>query len=279
MQSQTQQSSRKFSSPRGVTIVEFLGCLVALGGGVALGLVYLGVDVQTLAAGVLEKADIKVPALLSEETQVGKTAPVDEAPSENQLLSFPGDMAPGDTGAEEIALEPSEVATAGVETDSETVSSGASQVALTDAEKLAATHDCWVALNVCLREEAEHRSKSITKPGSWQLFDYLLHRQKGHQKVVEAIELLDHQGVDPRLETYVAQVLTWHRSGADLFDRAAQLLTDAPAGKLTGPFAQSWQSAATQHRMEEKLILNKHAAVANYLEHSRYTSAAASLNE
>jgi len=58
-----------------------------------------------------------------------------------------------------------------------------------------------------------------------------------------------------------------------LFDRSTQLLSDAPTGKLTGPFAQSWQSAATQHRMEEKLIFNKHAAIENYLEHASKMSA------
>jgi hypothetical protein len=45
------------------------------------------------------------------------------------------------------------------------------------------------------------------------------------------------------------------------------LLTDAPTAQLTGPFAQSWQSAATQHRMEERLLLEKRKAVESYIRH------------
>ena len=267
MQSRSKQNCRKFLRPRGVSVVEFVGCLAALGGGVVLGSIYLGVDVQTLAAGVLEKADIEVPTILGEKVLSGETAVVVKVAEDNTPLAFPGDTLAEDARENTVAEDESVVLG-----DSDNASDDLVPIELTETEKLAATQACWFALNECFQEETSNRSKSIRKAGSWQLFDYLLHRKEGHQKAVEAIEQLDHPGVDPRLETYVRQVLTWHRSGANLFDRAAQLLTDAPAGNLTGPFAQSWQSSATQHRMEEKLILNKHAAVANYLEHTKKLS-------
>ncbi len=278
MQSRSKQSSQKIRVPRGVSVVEFVGCLAALGGGIVLGSIYLGVDVQTLAAGILEKADIDVPAILSTDNAASEESPVDETLTENALETVVVD--------ETVAGHDIEQPVARLDAETVTIGEAASVVAdlkklkeLTDAEKLAATEACWLALNESVQEETANRSKSISEPGGWQLFDYLLHRQKGHQKVVDAIEQLDHHGVDPRLHAHVEQILTWHRAGAELFDRAAQLLTDAPAGKLTGPFAQSWQSAATQHRMEEKLILNKHAAVANYLEHAKKISSAASASE
>jgi hypothetical protein len=62
--------------------------------------------------------------------------------------------------------------------------------------------------------------------------------------------------------------LAWHRDGVTLFSRALDLLTDAPSAQLSGPFAQSWQSAATQHQMEERLLRDKHNAVQAYLDHS-----------
>ena len=212
MQSRSKQSSRKFRTQRGVTIVEFVGCLVALGGGVVLGSIYLGVDVQTLAAGILEKADIEVPALLREDAQASKAAPAEEITTESQSLDLSSETPLDETGTEENLLEQDattptedealgEVASEGAELD------GAELIEMTDAEKLASTQACWAALNECIREEVDNRSKSITEAGSWQLFDYLLHRKKGHQKVVEAIDHLDHLGVDPRLGAYVHQVL------------------------------------------------------------------------
>ncbi|MCH7751809.1 MAG: hypothetical protein IH898_06600, partial [Planctomycetes bacterium] len=51
-------------SRRGLSFVEFVGCLFALGGGVALGSFYLGVDVKTLFVGILEQADLVEPGFL-----------------------------------------------------------------------------------------------------------------------------------------------------------------------------------------------------------------------
>ncbi len=280
MQSRIKQHSRKSCSPRGVSLVEFVGCLAALGGGVVLGSMYLGIDVQTLAAGILEKADIEIPEILSAHTEAsGAEASEKSSVSENPVV-IPSGNAVETIADEAVATLDTESSVAPLEAKpfagSETASDSAELIKLSDGEKLVATQECWLALNECIHEEVDNRSKWMNDSQSWQLFDYLLYRKEGHQKVVESIEQLDQYGIDPRLHAHVQQVLTWHRAGAELFDRAAQLLTDAPAGKLTGPFAQSWQSAATQHRMEEKLILNKHSAVANYLEHIKKISSAPS---
>jgi len=48
-----------------VSVVEFVGCLVALGGGIVIGSMYLGVDMRAVAVGVLEKADNEVPAVIA----------------------------------------------------------------------------------------------------------------------------------------------------------------------------------------------------------------------
>lgn len=254
-------ASRKTS--RGISVVEFVGCLAALGGGIVIGSIYLGVDVKAMAVGILEKADIDVPAALAEDAT--QTAPAQEAEASDGATQQLVD------GGVALAEEEEELSEA-VPGNSESVGDQPEPRQLSEEEQIAATKNCWTALSAAMKEEANNRSKSIRDPGSWQLFDYLLHRKDGHQKVVDAIESLDLNGVDQRLRAHVQQVLAWHRSGAELFERAAQLLTDAPAGKLSGPFAQSWQSASTQHRMEEQLILNKHKAVAGYLEHTQKSS-------
>jgi hypothetical protein len=56
-----------------------------------------------------------------------------------------------------------------------------------------------------------------------------------------------------------------------LFKRALDLLTDAPSAQLSGPFAQAWQSKATQHQMEERLLADKHQAVQSYLDHGNHS--------
>lgn len=258
MQSKTK---RNVPSRRGVTFIEFVGCLAALGGGIVIGSIYLGVDVQAMAVGILEKADIEVPAILNAEASSGEESPADESAESNApATDEPADLDPeGELSADDASTNnPPETKK------------------LTEAEQRAATLACWTTLDQSVRAETTYRTKPINDPQSWELFDYLLHRKKGHQKVVEAIELLDKEGIDQRLRSHIEQVLAWQQAGFDLYERAAHLLTDAPAGKLSGPFAQSWQSAATQHRMEEKLILSKHLAVASYLEHTYKLPAEAS---
>lgn len=263
MPSNAKRNRQAVGFARGVSIVEFVGCLAAMGGGIVLGSMYLGVDVKAMAVGLLEKADLEVPAILDDDAPAAP-APVEDATADDSAGQTPTDeFATFDSDAES-----GETSADAATTDEEPAIETPELRELTDAEQLVATKACWTALNTCMQQESSNRSKSIRDPGSWQLFDYLLHRKDGHQLVLESIDLIDLNGVDPRLESHLKQVLSWHRSGADLFERAAFLLTDAPAGKLSGPFAQSWQSAATQHRMEEKLILNKHSAVASYLEHT-----------
>ncbi len=261
-------------STRGISVVEFVGCLAALGGGIVLGSIYLGVDVKAMAIGILEKADINVPAALTDE-QAEVTPSTDEAAPEDADAPTAGE--PTEDSLESTD-EPSELSL----TDQDAVEDLATSQAptqLSEQDQRIATKQCWTALNAAMKSESSNRSKSIRDPGNWQLFDYLLHRNEGHARVVEAIEEIDLNGVDSRLTAHLQQVLAWHRSGAELFERATHLLTDAPAGRLSGPFAQSWQSASTQHRMEEKLILNKHKAVASYLEHTQKPPAANSTTE
>jgi hypothetical protein len=230
-----------------------------------LGSIYLGVDVQAMAVGVLEKADIEVPAILS--LQAKAKTPGDTTVEENVATTSSAELA-----AEESPTDSPVESSAESSVDDDSAAEEEPRPELSEAEELAATQTCWSQLNQCVQNEAGNRSKTIAEPENWQLFDYLLHRKEGHKQAIDAIEEIDLHGVEPRLVAHVQQVLAWHRAGERLFDRAAHLLTDAPAGKLTGPFAQSWQSAATQHRMEEKLLANKHTSVASYLQHANKLS-------
>jgi len=268
MQSNLIRDRRAPQSSRGVSFIEFVGCLAAMGGGLVLGSIYLGLDVKAMAVGILEKADIEVPAILSAGAPINEDSRADETSTEQNspTTSF-------ETTTDEITTDnqigapaPQPEKKAATDGESETATSVRKQ--LTDADRQHATRACWLALDQSVHAESTNRSKTIDDTQSWHLFDYLLHRHAGHQKVVERIEQLDQQGVDQRLWMHVQQLLAWHETGARLYDRASQLLTDSPAGKLAGPLAQSWQSASTQHRMEEKLLLAKHAAIASYLEHS-----------
>ncbi|MCH8839105.1 MAG: hypothetical protein IH831_00215, partial [Planctomycetes bacterium] len=75
-----------------------MGCLLALGGGIALGSAYLGVDVKTLLVGILEQAELIEPDLLGTEAAAEESIAIS---SEN------GGNADAEPGAESSHVQPS----------------------------------------------------------------------------------------------------------------------------------------------------------------------------
>jgi len=247
---------------RGLSIVEFIGCLAALCGGLAAGLLYLGVDLQEVAADVLQSPQV---AELHELTLFGAsgnqpTEEPEETLSEKNDSVVDPTRAPSETEVEEN-LEAVSETSAPPETGSKT------EQELTQTQREKVTQKFWKVLTNSVQKEANGRQSSFRSFGNWQLLDHLTHRLEGHKSVIDAIEQLDEHGVEQRATFHAKQVLTWHRAGVKLNQRALDLITDGPKADLQGPVAQSWQSAATQHRMEEKLIQEKHLGVASYLTH------------
>lgn len=138
---------------------------------------------------------------------------------------------------------------------------------LTDQQRIALSVAYWATLIECLDVEGASRDAMLKELESLQLFDYLSHRQAQHRLTADKIAELNRFGIDPRVSAFGAKSHQWQQAGAELYARALRLLTDAPSAQLSGPFAQSWQSAATQHRMEERLLQEKRKAVENYIRH------------
>jgi len=268
MQSRRVYNHHKQLQRHGLSIVEFIGCLVALCGGVAMGSMYLGIDLQGIAFDALKKSQVvgfddEFLSGNSEDQQPvdSKASTLDQEPTskKNRLDADSSNASP------EAKIEVTEALTVQSESTSEPPHD------LTEEEREKATLAYWKALTACLQEEVLGRQSGLKDIGSWQLLDHLTHRLEGHQRVVDKIEQLDDNGVDQKVTFYAKQVMAWHLAGVKLNQRALDLITNGPQANLTGPVAQSWQSAATQHRMEEKLIQEKHLSVASYLAHTYKT--------
>jgi hypothetical protein len=264
---------------RGVSILEFVGCMSAMIGGVFLGSMYLGVDVKEMAYSVLEQAHVVDPRPAAAKDAVaaptvtvpgaaGPSSPAATQPtSEIHAVETPA-AAPPAAGRPASPIEPAPAATPPTDEPippAPPTGFFTRPELLTDAQHHALTLEYWDALGVCMQNEVKNRVPAIDSEGNWQLFDYLTGRKEGHLKAAEAITKLDARGVDDHVMAYAIKARDWHADGAGLFGRALDLLTDAPTAQLSGPFAQSWQSAATQHRMEERLLAEKYQAVQSYL--------------
>lgn len=249
-----------FPLRRGLSFLEFVGCLVAMVGGVMLGSMYLGIDVKQMAIGVLVQAQVVDSGFFKEQPDTSeKLAATEVAVSDHEITE------PASPNVETVpaAVQPPVVATT---EPTPTTDQPVAPRQPTPQETRVATRAYWNTLTECMLVEAHGRLRGEGSPEEWQLYDYLLQRKQGHEKALKDLEALDEFGVDERLVEHGEQVTAWHKSGVKLFDYALSLLSDGPGAKLTGPFAQSWQSAATQLRMEENLVIERHRAVANYLD-------------
>ena len=251
---------------RGLSILELFGCLTALGGGLALGLMYLGFDLKSVAMEAKEYAEtneflVSTFSLASNEhasdAGEGDLAEVASVESSNEEQTTDGESVEEQADATE---EPVEVAES-----NEIANEAENTFDSSEEESDTATQAYWQTLTQAMRVENAARDKFKSRTGNWQLFDFLNYRKESHEVAVAALEALENTNVDRNLLHHTQQVLAWQRSGVQLYSRAVELLTDSPNSSMAGPAAQSWQSAATQHQMEEKLILGKHRSMAGYL--------------
>ena len=272
-------------SRRGMSFFEFVGCMSAMIGGVVLGSMYLGVDIKSTTISVLEHAQImsSEPAVVEAVAdESGASAAASTPSSGAEAASDPALAAESATpqpaavanGEQVSAIATPETVEAEDEDEAEAEVAPAAAptldelINLTDEQRKALTIAYWTALDQCMKDEIDNRLAGIKDSGNLQLFDYLSCRSEGHKAALDRINKLSMKGVDAHVSAYAEKARAWHEDGAKLFARALDLLTDAPTAQLSGPFAQSWQSAATQHRMEERLLVEKHQAVRSYLDHS-----------
>lgn len=271
---------------RGGAVLEVFGCAVALIGGLILGSIYFGIDVKEVTVKALQHAEIMTPP--AEPVADPAAVSVDVHTAIGNALTEKGQ---GPARPAAPAKPPEDLADA---------------LALPVEQRRELTLAYWNALDECMKNELAGRTAANAKSSdlqvydyltlrnqgppksakpktptplktrrskNWALFEYLTLRNKGHQDAADAIEVLDVRGVDGHVTAYAEKALAWHREGAELFKRASDLLTDAPSAQLSGPFAQAWQSKATQHQMEERLLAEKHQAVQSYLDHGNHSGA------
>jgi hypothetical protein len=281
------RSSRRLPL-RGVSILEFLGCLSAMIGGVVLGSFYLGVDVKEMAYTALEHAHVVEPrrkskdaaqpdaaaTSIQEDQKAGSELAVSTTAPQGDDAAEPGESTT-EAASEETATTSSPPDSGDTPEETAAPAAEAPQVGffaredlITPAQREVLTRAYWEALAQCMEAEVSQRVPAMDAEGNWQLFDYLTGRKDGHKKAADAIAQFDPRGVDDHVMQYSKTARSWHEDGAKLFGRAVDLLTDAPTAQLSGPFAQSWQSAATQHRMEARLLAEKQQAVQSYLAHA-----------
>ncbi len=244
---------------RGLTALEFVGCLMALVGGVWLGALYLGVDVRHVIFGALAESNLmdKVP----EKWRPAEPAEAD-APTTKQLAES--------VQKELVALRQDIAALRTSKSDGPTAPSGeddAQNTPAADAQQLTkqATLKYWARLQVVIQNEVALQRDAELAATNGNATKVAALKGRISRLTASAIRALPISNVDPAAVTLAKDLANWYEQGARLYDQAVAIWESSARSSGGGQLSKEWEQAQTQHRNEGQLLGDQVAAVRDSL--------------
>ena len=235
----------------GLTVLEFVGCIVAVVGGAWLGALYLGVDVQNVAYTALNQAQLldKVPE------QWRPKAPNEKTMTREQLVS---------TLREELGALRTQLTalrtgtTAEGSADSPADSTDPAVASLPTKERTLAY---WTRLNeialgeVALQEDAE---TTFNADNAAKVFAIKGRISRFASKSVEAIPTV---AVDDTAVRFGRELQLWYDHSGELYEKAVRIWETSIGPQARSKMNEEWKQADLHHHNEARLLNDKAAAV------------------
>lgn len=236
----------------GLTILEFLGCFVAVVGGAWLGALYLGVDVQQLAYTALSEAELldKVPEDWRPQ------GPKDKAMTREQLVTTLREEL-GSLRHEITALRAGK--TDGTGGESATSAADPAWEPPTKEKTLA----YWVRLNEIAMGEAalqQDAESTFNAANAAKVFAIKGRISRFSAKAVEAVPT---QAVDDAVVKFGRHLGLWYNRGGELYERATRIWETPISQQARTQLNDEWKRADQHHRNEAKLLYENAVTVRN----------------
>ena len=236
----------------GLSVLEFIGCVVAVVGGLWLGALYLGVDVRKTVYDTMDRTNVldKVPPRWRPDDPHGT------ASREQTVAAL----------REELGMLRSEIAGLSSDTPPATDAlqqSHADHPAAANGDQRS-TLAYWNQLNEIVLGEAslqQEADAAITDSRAARAF---VLKSRVSQFASEAVATVPTNGVDPELLQFGQQLTDWYEQGNTLYKRAAQIWQLPTASQRTN-LTERWKPTQLQHRNEAKLLNKKAAALRSAL--------------
>jgi hypothetical protein len=243
----------------GLSALEFVGCLMALVGGVWLGALYLGVDVRHVVFGALSESDLmdKVPE---------KWRPADPAvangPTTQELAES--------VQRELIALRQEITALRTARLDGQSSSShegGGQNRSSADAQQLTkqASLEYWARLQIVVQNEIALQRDAESAATDSNATKVAALKGRISRLTASAIRALPINNVDPAAVTLAKDVANWYEQGARLYDQAVAIWESSARTSSGGQLSKDWEQAQIQHRNEGRLLGDQVAGVRDSL--------------
>lgn len=234
------------ASRNGLSVLEFVGCTIAVVGGIWLGAIYLGVDVRHLAHTALSETELleKMPP---EWRPPGPQAAVTReqliATLREELGSLKDEISTLRTGDEATAHEPETAAAAVAEAAAKT----------TKENSLA----YWYRLNEIALGEASLQAGAESAFDETRASKVFAIKARIGRFAAKAVQAIPVQQVDPSLVQFGQHLSLWYEHGGELYERAVQIWESAANSQGREQLNDDWKRAELHHKNEAKLLRDK----------------------
>jgi hypothetical protein len=229
---------------RGLTTLEFCGCVTAVLGGAWIGALYLGVNVQHLAHSALDQAELleKVPPEWRPE------GPKQDVVTRAQLVC---------TLRKELGSLRSEIlALRGV--GAANGSQPASDVAAATRNN---TRAYWLRLNEIALGEDDLQRDAATAIDDSNAAKVFAIKGRVSRFAAKGVEAVPSENVDENVVKFGRQLQLWYDRGGELYERAVRIWETPTGQQARAQLTEEWKRAELQHRQEARLIRDRAAAL------------------
>lgn len=240
----------------GLSLLEFLGCLIAVVGGAWLGALCLGINLQHVAYTALEEADLleTVPESWIPDAPNGKDKL--HGMSREQMVS---------TLRKELVALRQEISSLrgtngvnGEATDTNgSRTAGSSQPVDLSQPTKEKTLAYWNRLSeIALGEAALQRDAELafTDENAGKV---LIIKGRVSRFAANAVHAIPREQVDPRLLLLGKELADWYSRGGDLYEQAVQIYSFPSENASRDRLTKEWRQDDTQHHNEAQFLSNR----------------------
>jgi hypothetical protein len=239
----TRQSRRL---AHGLTVLEFLGCLIAVVGGAWLGALYLGVDMQKVTYTALSESQLLEKMPESWRPPV----PAEKAMTREQLLT---------TLREELGSLRNQISTLhGGKSDESDASKQADSALLPTKERTLAY---WKRLSdIALGETALQQDAESTFSAANAARVFAI-KGRISQFAAKSVAAVPTAGVDESALRFGRELGLWYDRSGELYEKAVRIWETPIAPQARTQLNDQWKHADDQRRNEMRLLNDKASAV------------------
>jgi hypothetical protein len=235
---------------KGLTTLEFVGCIVAVVGGAYLGALYLGVDVEKAAYTALNESQLldKVPEQWRPE------GPKDKTMTREQLVSTLREEL-GTLRTELTALRTGKSVEGGENSTSESTDPAIAKLPTKER-----TLAYWTRLNEIALGEATLQDDAETAFNAANAAKVFAIKGRVSHFAAKSVEAIPTLGVDEAAVRFGRELGLWYNHGGELYEKAMRIWETPIGPQSRVKLNDEWKQAELHHQNEARLINDKAAA-------------------